>query len=90
MATIHPSMGMCVFVDRQTVIEIPGSTLGEALIGLKNRYPQVESMIFDYRGELQRFLNVYIDGQDARLLDGLDTPVTPDSEIVILPAGGGG
>lgn len=71
-------------------VDVDGAgTVGEALEQLFERHGELrERMLQD--GELQRFVNVYLDGEDVRFLDGLATPVPADSELTILPAVAGG
>jgi sulfur-carrier protein len=71
-------------------IDVPGSTVGELLEGLVAVHPGLRDQLFSPDGELNRFVNVYVDGQDVRYLGGTATPVDPRDELVILPAMAGG
>ena len=71
-------------------VEARGSTIGEVLDTLVDTYPALKGQLFTEDGELNRFVNVYLDGQDVRYLDGVATPVDPRDELVILPAMAGG
>lgn len=71
-------------------VEAPGSTVGEVLEALVAVHPSLRSQLFTPDGELNRFVNVYVDGQDVRYLQGPATPVGPHAELVILPAMAGG
>ena len=71
-------------------VDVPGSTVGELLEGLVAAHPGLRDQLFTPDGELNRFVNVYIDGQDVRYLGGTATPVDPRDEMVILPAMAGG
>lgn len=71
------------------VVTVAGATVRDALTGLIAQHPALENRIFD-AGELPSFLNVFVDGDDIRLHDGLDTPVGEASTIVLLPAVAGG
>ena len=71
-------------------LDIPGATVGELLDGLVTAHPGLRDQLFTPDGELNRFVNVYVDGQDVRYLDGTSTPVDPRDELVILPAMAGG
>ena len=62
-------------------ISVEGSTVGEVLKGLDAAHPGFAERIFDTDGGLRRFVNVFLDEEDVRFLDGLGTPVT-DDEIV--------
>jgi molybdopterin synthase sulfur carrier subunit len=69
--------------------EVEGSSVGEALDALYDRYEGLRDRITE-DGELRRFVNVYVSGEDIRFGDGLDTPVDDGDEITILPAVAGG
>ena len=71
-------------------VEIGGSTVGEVLEDLVRRYPALGPQLMTPEGELNRFVNVYVDGQDVRYLQERATPVAERDEVVILPAMAGG
>jgi molybdopterin synthase sulfur carrier subunit len=90
MAFIRSSVGMLAYVDRRGLVEVPGATLGAVLDAFTSLHPETKSMIFDYRGDIQEFMNIYVDGEDAKYGRGLETPTAPDSTVMLVPAGGGG
>jgi sulfur-carrier protein len=57
---------------------------------LVTRHPALKQQLLTDEGDLNRFVNVYVNGQDVRYLQGLDTPVTPADEVRLLPAMAGG
>jgi MoaD family protein len=65
------------------------TTVGEVLDGLYDRYDGLRDRIAE-DGDLRRFVNVYVQGEDIRFLDGLDTAVEDGDEVTILPAVAGG
>ena len=69
--------------------EVEGSSVGEALEALYERYDGLRDRITE-DGELRRFVNVYVGGEDIRFGEGLETPVGEGDEITILPAVAGG
>ena len=69
--------------------QVDGSSVGEALEALYARYEGLRDRITE-DGELRRFVNVYVSGEDIRFGNGLDTPVSDGDEITILPAVAGG
>ncbi len=71
-------------------IEVGGATVGEVLEALVAAHPALRGQLFTADGELNRFVNVYVDGQDVRYLDGAATPIDPQAELIILPAMAGG
>ena len=64
-------------------------TVGEVLDGLYDRFDGLRDRIAE-DGDLRRFVNVYVGGEDIRFLDGLDTAVEDGDEVTILPAVAGG
>jgi molybdopterin converting factor small subunit len=77
-------------VDGQASIDVPGSTVGEVLGKLKADYPDFGAKLYKAEGELNRFINVYINDEDIRFLDNLDTSVKAGDQIAIVPAIAGG
>jgi molybdopterin converting factor small subunit len=69
---------------------VDGSTVGEVLDDLFARYTELRDRISEDDGSLRRFVNVYVEGEDIRFLDGLETPVADGGEVTILPAVAGG
>jgi molybdopterin synthase sulfur carrier subunit len=67
-----------------------GSNVGEVLRSLAQEHPATESQLFSEGGELNRYVNVYLNDEDVRVLEGLETAVGPEDTIVILPAMAGG
>ena len=74
--------------EAETQIDEDG-TVGEVLDGLYERYDGLRHRIAE-DGDLRRFVNVYVGGEDIRFLDGLDTSVDDGDEVTILPAVAGG
>ena len=74
--------------EAETAIE-DASTVGEVLDGLYERYDGLRERIAE-DGDLRRFVNVYVGGEDIRFLDGLETAVEDGDEVTILPAVAGG
>ncbi|MGI8507617.1 MAG: ubiquitin-like small modifier protein 1 [Solirubrobacteraceae bacterium] len=73
----------------QSQASVDGATVGEVLDALYERYGELRSRIAE-DGGLRRFVNVYVDGEDIRFLNGLDTAVADGDEVTILPAVAGG
>ena len=71
-------------------VDADGSNVGEVLRSLAQEHPATESQLFAEGGELNRYVNVYLNDEDVRVLDGLGTAVEPEDTIVILPAMAGG
>jgi molybdopterin synthase sulfur carrier subunit len=71
-------------------VQADGSNVGEVLRSLADKHPATESQLFSEDGELNRYVNVYLNDEDVRVLDGLGTSVSERDTVVILPAMAGG
>ena len=70
-------------------IAVEGSTVGEALAAVFDQHSELRDRITQ-DGDLRRFVNVYVSGEDIRFRDGLDTALSEGDEVTILPAVAGG
>ena len=71
-------------------VTVSGGTVGEALNALAQEHPGTKEQLFSPEGDLNRYVNVYLNDEDVRVLDGLDTPTSDSDTVVILPAMAGG
>ena len=71
-------------------VDVAGATVREVVVSLVERHPALGGQLLTPEGDLNRFVNVYVDGQDVRFLEGLDTPVEERDDVRILPAMAGG
>ena len=85
---IPPVLRAAVGGERQ--VEVEGATVGEALESLYERHPGVRAQLQSDDGQLHRFVNVYLNDEDVRLLSWLDTEVSDGDTLMILPAMAGG
>ncbi len=76
--------------ENKDVVDAEGATVNELIENLQTRYPGLKERICDDKGELRRFVNVYINDEDIRFKDGKDTAVKDGDEISIIPAIAGG
>jgi MoaD family protein len=67
-----------------------GETVGAVLNALADAHPETREQLFSVEGELNRYVNVYLNDEDVRVLDGLETAVADADTVVILPAMAGG
>lgn len=67
-----------------------GNTVGDVLRGVVEAHPDTERQLFSPEGGLNRYVNVYLNDEDVRVLDGLDTGVEDADTVMILPAMAGG
>ncbi len=70
-------------------LDARGDTVAEVIDDLVERYPALERQLLE-DGEPAPFVNVFLDGEDVRMLDGADTPVRDGATIILLPAMAGG
>jgi molybdopterin synthase sulfur carrier subunit len=71
-------------------VEAAGGNVGDVLRSLADQHPDTQAQLFAGGGELNRYVNVYLNDEDVRVLEGLDTEVGGTDVIVILPAMAGG
>ena len=76
--------------DGRDQVEANGDSLKTILDALEQSHPGLQKRVLDDTGELRRFVNVYVDGEDVRFLKGLETPIAETSEVAIIPAVAGG
>ncbi len=69
---------------------VDGESLSEIINDLESQYPGIKERLCDENEELRHFVNIYINGEDVRFLDGLQTNVSEGDEISIVPAVAGG
>jgi molybdopterin converting factor small subunit len=89
MPTVRIPTPLRSHADGLDVVEAAGTTVGEVLGSLGDTYPALRERIFD-GGELRRFVNVYVNDEDIRYLDDLNTQVRVGDEVSIIPAVAGG
>ncbi|MBX5470038.1 MAG: MoaD family protein [Thermoleophilaceae bacterium] len=90
MATVKIPPVLRPSVGGAKEIEVEGANVGEVLRGVAERHPSTQSQLFQESGELNRYVNVYVNDEDVRVLDGLETAIGPSDTVVILPAMAGG
>lgn len=71
-------------------VEAAGDTVGGVIGDLGDRYPGVLPRLLDEGGNLRRFVNLYLDDENVRFLQGLETPVPAGAKLTIVPAIAGG
>ena len=90
MATIKIPPVLRASVGGEKEVGASGQNVGEVLRALVASHPATENQLFSTEGELNRYVNVYLNDEDVRVLDGLDTTVGESDTLVILPAMAGG
>ncbi len=90
MATVRIPPVLRPSVGGEKELEADGSSVGEILQALAEQHPDTQSQLFSPDGGLNRYVNVYLNDEDVRVLDGLETAVGDSDTLVILPAMAGG
>jgi sulfur-carrier protein len=78
------------YTGGESEVTAEGVTLGDLLEDLDQRYSGIKARILDDRGELRRFVNVYVGNDDVRFLDGLATATPDGTQVSVIPAVAGG
>ena len=74
----------------QAKVELEASNMADLIDGLEMQFPGVKERLVDDTGELRYFVNIYLNGEDVRFLQGLSTATQTGDEISIVPAVAGG
>jgi molybdopterin converting factor small subunit len=90
MATIRIPPVLRPSVGGEREVTADGSDVGEVLRALADAHPATAQQLFGDDGDLNRYVNVYLNDEDVRVLSGLQTPVAESDSLVILPAMAGG
>lgn len=77
-------------VDGASSVELAGGTVGEVLQQLVVRHEKLRGRLFDEQGQLNRFVNVFLNDEDIRFLQGLESPVKDGDGVKLVPAIAGG
>jgi molybdopterin converting factor small subunit len=89
MATIRIPTPLRPYAGGTEYIEVTGQTVGEVLDDLTRRFPDLRPHLFN-DGKLRSFVNVFVGEEDVRYLDGLETPITENDRLLIVPSVAGG
>lgn len=71
-------------------VEVEGASLEGVIDAMNQEYPGIRDRICDDNGDLRNFVNVYVNGEDVRFLQGLETPTNSGDEVSVVPAVAGG
>lgn len=76
--------------NNQDVVTVDASTVSEMIERLDEQFPGIKRRLCEEDGQLRQFINIFVDGEDIRFLNGLETPLEESSEVSIIPAIAGG
>jgi molybdopterin synthase sulfur carrier subunit len=78
------------YTASQSKVEVSGSNINEMIEDLERQYPGVKSRLCDDSGQIKRYVNVFVNDEEIRSLQGADTPLSERDEVSIVPAMAGG
>ncbi len=78
------------YADKQSAVELPAATVGEALDSLIAKHPELRKHLYNEQGRLRAFVNLYLNEDDVRYLQQEQTPVSGSDTLTIVPSIAGG
>lgn len=78
------------YTDGKAEVQVPGANVRELLEGLEAQAPGIGAKLLDEQGAVRRYVNIFVDDEDIRFLQGVDTPVTDATKVSLIPAIAGG
>ena len=90
MATVRIPTPLRKLTLGQEAVTIPAATIGELISNMEAKHPGLRERLLDDKGQVRRFVNIFVGDEDIRFLKGLDTPLAEGSEVSIVPAIAGG
>jgi len=78
------------YTDGQSKVETNGATIQELIDNLEAQHPGVKSRLCDENGQIKRYVNVFVNDEEIRTLQGVETPISDKDEVSIIPAMAGG
>lgn len=90
MATVRIPTPLRRLTRGEAQVQVECSTLDQCIEALEKAYPGIKERLCDENGDLRRFVNFYVNGNDVRFLQGRQTPIKPGDEVSIVPAVAGG
>lgn len=90
MATVRIPGPLRTLSDGKSSVDVPASTVGQAIEELERRFPGFRERVLDEQGNLRQFVNVYLNDEDVRFGEGLQARLDEEDEVVIIPAVAGG
>lgn len=90
MATVRIPSPLRRYTNGQSKVDSSGATINELIESLEAAYPGIKSRLCDDAGQIKRYVNVFVNDEEIRALQGGQTPVTERDEVSIIPAMAGG
>jgi len=90
MTTLRIPTPLRPYAEGQSEIKVQGANVGEALDDLVTQFPTLKKHLFTEAEELRPFVNLFLDGEDVRHLQGVETPIKEGAKLMIIPSIAGG
>ena len=90
MTTVRIPSPLRRYTKSQSKVEVSGGNIGEVIESLEAQFPGIKTRLCDDNSQIKRYVNVFVNGDEIRTLQGLDTPVEERDEVSIVPAMAGG
>ena len=90
MAKIRIPTPLRKLTNDQEIVETNGANLAEAIDAMEKDFPGIKDRICDEQGQIRRFVNIYVNGEDVRFMDNVNTRLNAGDEVSIVPAVAGG
>ena len=90
MITVRVPTPLRPMTGGKSEVEVDGSTIAQLIENLGSIHPGLKERLYDEKGEVRRFINIYVNEEDIRFLTGKDTPLKDGDEVSIIPAIAGG
>lgn len=90
MATVRIPTPLRTYTQNAAEVTVAGKTIGEVLRNLDTSYPGIGTRLFDEKGGVRRYVNIFHNDEDVRFLQELDTQVADTDKVSIIPAIAGG
>ena len=90
MATVRIPSPLRRYTNNQSKVESNGANITQLIENLESQYPGVKSRLCDDNGQIKRYVNIFVNGEEIRTLQGDETAVSDKDEVSIIPAMAGG
>jgi molybdopterin converting factor small subunit len=90
MPTVKIPAPMKFYVDNQSEFEANGATIAELLGDVIARYPAFKPHLYDSKGSLRRYFNIFVNGTHIRDLNGMETPLSEHDKVILMASAAGG
>ena len=88
--TVHIPAPLRKLTDNQNEVEVDAATVGDLVDNLESAYAGIKEKLVDENGEIRRYVNIYVNDEDIRFLDGSETLLSNGDSLSIVPAIAGG